>query len=79
MVYRSFPLDTRNDAITRVLVMVHGAGRDADNYFRSTLAAAFLNEKLGGKHAVVVVPECGHNARCMFTAEVALPLIFPKQ
>ena len=34
LVYRTYPLDTRNEAITRVLVMVHGAGRDADNYFR---------------------------------------------
>jgi len=42
LVYRNFPLTTRNDAITRVLVSIHGAGRDADNYFRSTLAAAFL-------------------------------------
>jgi pimeloyl-ACP methyl ester carboxylesterase len=42
LVYRSFPLDTKNTAITRVLVSIHGAGRDAHNYFRSTLAAAFL-------------------------------------
>jgi hypothetical protein len=34
LVYRSFPLDTRNAEITRALVVVHGAGRDADNYFR---------------------------------------------
>lgn len=31
LVYRTYALDARNDAITRVLVMVHGAGRDADN------------------------------------------------
>jgi pimeloyl-ACP methyl ester carboxylesterase len=42
LVYRSYPLATRNEAVTRVLVSIHGAGRDADNYFRSTLAAAFL-------------------------------------
>jgi len=42
LVYRNFPLGTRNDAITRVVVSIHGAGRDAHNYFRSTLAAAFL-------------------------------------
>ena len=38
----------------------------------------FVNEKMGGHHVVKVVPECGHNARCMFTAEDALPLLFPK-
>ena len=31
LVYRSFPLDTRNDGVTRAVVVVHGAGRDADN------------------------------------------------
>jgi hypothetical protein len=24
------------------------------------------------------VPLCGHNARCMYTSDVALPLLFPK-
>jgi pimeloyl-ACP methyl ester carboxylesterase len=42
MVYRTFPLDTKNEAITRVLLVVHGAGRDADNYYRSATAGAFL-------------------------------------
>jgi hypothetical protein len=37
-----------------------------------------VNERLGAHHTVVVVPLCGHNARCMFTAEVALPILFPK-
>ena len=38
----------------------------------------FVNQKFGAHHTVTVVPLCGHNARCMFTAEVALPLLFPK-
>ena len=46
---------------------------------RGQAFAKFVNEKLGGHHTVVVVPLCGHNARCIFTSEVALPLIFPKQ
>lgn len=46
---------------------------------RSQAYGKFVNEKLGARHAVVVVPACGHNARCMFTSEVALPLIFPGQ
>jgi hypothetical protein len=44
---------------------------------RGQAFAKYVNETLGGRHAVVVVPLCGHNARCMFTSEVALPLIFP--
>ena len=38
----------------------------------------YLNEQYGAQHTTVVVPACGHSARCMFTAEPALPLIFPK-
>src|ERR1700722_18123818 len=42
LVYRSFPLDTKNTAITRALIVVHGSSRDADNNFRTALAAAML-------------------------------------
>ena len=37
----------------------------------------YVNEKLGAHHDTIVVPFCGHSARCLFTADVALPLIFP--
>jgi pimeloyl-ACP methyl ester carboxylesterase len=42
MVYASYPLDVANPAITRALIMVHGAGRNADHYFETSMAAAFL-------------------------------------
>src|SRR5215469_12301726 len=42
LVYRTYPLETRNEGITRALIVVHGAGRDADNYFRNAMAAGFL-------------------------------------
>jgi hypothetical protein len=38
----------------------------------------YVNEKYGAHHKTVTVPACGHNARCMFTHDLALPLIFPK-
>jgi hypothetical protein len=38
----------------------------------------YVNRKYGAHHHTVVVPLCGHNARCMFTAEPALPILFPK-
>ena len=38
----------------------------------------YVNEKLATHHKAVVVPVCGHNARCMFGAEIALPVLFPK-
>jgi pimeloyl-ACP methyl ester carboxylesterase len=42
LVYRTYPLDKKNSKVTRALIVVHGAGRDADNYFRTALAATFL-------------------------------------
>jgi pimeloyl-ACP methyl ester carboxylesterase len=54
LIYRTYSLESRNDAITRALVVVHGAGRDADNYFRNALAAAFLAGALD--NTVVIAP-----------------------
>jgi pimeloyl-ACP methyl ester carboxylesterase len=54
LIYRTYSLETRNEAITRALVVVHGAGRDADNYFRNALAAAFLAGALD--NTVVIAP-----------------------
>lgn len=45
---------------------------------RGQAFAKYVNEKLGATHTVTVVPLCGHNARCIFTANAALPLVFPK-
>src|ERR1041385_9512041 len=42
LIYSTYPLDKKNDQIVRALIVVHGQGRDADNYFRTSLAAAFL-------------------------------------
>ncbi|MBI2291317.1 MAG: hypothetical protein HYU73_13470 [Betaproteobacteria bacterium] len=38
----------------------------------------YVNENYGARHKTLVVAACGHSARCMFTAEPVLPLIFPK-
>jgi hypothetical protein len=45
---------------------------------RGEAFAKYVNEGLGAHHTATIVPLCGHNARCMFTAEPALALIFPK-
>jgi pimeloyl-ACP methyl ester carboxylesterase len=42
MIYRSYPLTVRKEAIHRALIMVHGANRNADHYFATATAAAFL-------------------------------------
>lgn len=44
---------------------------------RGEAFAKYVNEKYGAHHTVTIVPLCGHNARCMFTADPALPLLFP--
>jgi pimeloyl-ACP methyl ester carboxylesterase len=59
LVYRNYALDQRNEAITRGLVVIHGLGRDADNYYHHTLAAAFLADALGD--TVLVVPRFASN------------------
>lgn len=54
MVYATHPLDARNTAITRALVMVHGAGRNADHYFETATAAAFLARALD--NTIIIAP-----------------------
>lgn len=61
LVYRNFPLDTRNEAITHALVLIHGAGRNADDYYRSALAAAFLAHRL--ETALVISPRIASGER----------------
>ena len=59
LVYRSYPLDARNPAIVRGVIVIHGLGRDADNYYRHVLAAAFLAGTLDD--TVLVVPRFASN------------------
>jgi hypothetical protein len=42
LIYRTHSLDARNDRVERALIVVHGMNRDAENYFRTATAAAFL-------------------------------------
>lgn len=37
----------------------------------------YVNERLGGKARIVIVPECGHNNRCVFTTDEGLQVLFP--
>ncbi len=38
----------------------------------------YVNETLGAKHQAIIVPECGHNDRCIFTTDIVFPVLFPK-
>jgi hypothetical protein len=45
---------------------------------RGLAFAKYMNEVYAAHHRAIVVPFCGHSARCLFTADVAFPVIFPK-
>jgi pimeloyl-ACP methyl ester carboxylesterase len=61
LVYRTYSLDEKNPNITRALIMIHGAGRDADNYFRTAVAAAFLAGAL--EDTIVISPRFASSDR----------------
>lgn len=54
--------------------MAQGATRRA----RGEAFAKFVNEVLGAKHGIMIVPECGHNDRCIYTTDAVFPVLFPK-
>jgi len=37
----------------------------------------YITDTLGAKHKVLIVSECGHNDRCVYTTPEVLPVIFP--
>lgn len=59
LIYRTHSLDTPNESITRALIVVHGLGREATNYYRYAIAAAELADGL--KDTLVIVPRFASN------------------
>jgi pimeloyl-ACP methyl ester carboxylesterase len=53
--------------------MAQGATRRA----RGEAFVKYISQTLGAKPNVMIVPECGHNDRCVFTTDAVLPVIFP--
>ena len=60
LVYRTYPLGKKNEEIKRAFVLVHGILRDADNHFRTALAAAYLADALND--TMIVVPRFASNS-----------------
>jgi pimeloyl-ACP methyl ester carboxylesterase len=54
--------------------MAQGATRRA----RGEAFVKYVNEQLGASHTMQIVPECGHNDRCVYTTDTVLNVIFPK-
>jgi hypothetical protein len=38
----------------------------------------YMKDNFAAHHEIVVVPFCGHSARCLLTADGAMSVIFPK-
>jgi len=53
--------------------MAQGATRRA----RGEAYVKYVDEKLGARHEAQIVPECGHNDRCVYTTDAVLPVVFP--
>ena len=71
MVYSNYKLTERNDNIRRALIMVHGTNRNADHYFSTAVAAAFLAGAL--EDTIVVAPHLIINTDPKQTDEVVWP------
>ena len=61
LAYRSYGLRVRNEQISTALIIIHGSLRNADEYFRSGTAAAFLAGALD--HTLIIAPRFASNAR----------------
>jgi pimeloyl-ACP methyl ester carboxylesterase len=53
--------------------MAQGATRRA----RGEAFVKFIQDRLGARPRVLIVPECGHNDRCVYTTDAVLSVIFP--
>lgn len=71
MVYSTYPLDKKNSRITRAFVLVHGTGRNADHYFETATAAAFLGNAL--ENTIVISPHFLADADTAKANEVKYP------
>jgi pimeloyl-ACP methyl ester carboxylesterase len=54
MAYSTYALDAPNANVTRAFILIHGTGRNADHYFETATAAAFLASAL--ENTVVIAP-----------------------
>ena len=57
-----------------------GANAMAQGPTRRARGEAFVKyiaERLGAHPSVLIVPECGHNDRCVYTTDEVLKVIFP--
>jgi hypothetical protein len=56
-----------------------GIAQGSTRLARGIAFATYMSEAHGAQHKAIVVEDCGHDARCIYTADQALPALFPKQ
>ncbi len=71
MVYSTYALGKPNTQVTRALIMVHGALRNADHYFATATAAAFLAGALD--NTIVIAPRFAASRDTVAPNEVLWP------
>src|SRR5690349_16756211 len=54
LVYRTYPLGTRNEAITGAFILIHGADRNPGDYYRTAVAAGLLAGAL--ERTIILAP-----------------------
>jgi pimeloyl-ACP methyl ester carboxylesterase len=59
LVYRNFPLTQPNPKIERAMIIIHGAGRNANDYFQTGMASAYLAGAL--ENTLVISPRFAGN------------------
>ena len=67
----SYPLDKPNSAITRALIMVHGAGRNWDHYFETSTGAGFLAGALD--NTIIIAPRFAAGNDTVAANEITWP------
>lgn len=53
--------------------MAQGATRRA----RGEAFVNYIDQHFGAQGKIMIIPECGHNDRCVYTTDTVLPVIFP--
>ena len=71
-VAKSFPpLDSRATLADRLEAIGYRRCRGSEAFYK------YVTETLGAKHRAIIVSECGHNNRCIFTTDAVFPALFP--
>ena len=52
--------------------------REKPRVGRAEAYTNYLKQKFAAQHKLMVIPMCAHSSRCIYTSDLALPVLFPK-